>query len=288
MTALPPRLPRRVFIFYYSYISPRKIESCEAQSESCVYFSECLTFKMKVLSLLYAHWLSEEQIQEHQCSDRVWVPTHMFQRWIMEEDVGTVVIATLEHIGVCVYGAHSGATNVLYAPEWICRALKVSGEPKEEDADDYILPIRAKPPQCTFLKVQPLTSAHVRLAEQELIPAEDILSRGFERYTCWSAGQSLQLLLTSGDILEVEVMESHPPGNELYCLRGGEIEMDLLTPLDSLPDPESLVLPISVPVEELPLKQEEPPAPKEESHEEKRRKMAAAALARLSSQKEEK
>lgn len=235
---------------------------------------------MKVLSLLYAHWLSEEQIQEHQCSDRIWIPTHMFQRWIMEEDAGTVVIATLEHIGVCVYGAHSGETNTLYAPEWICKALKVSGEPEEENADDYILPIRAKPPQCTFMKVQPLTSAHIHLAEQELIPAEDILSRGFERYTCWTVGQSLQLLLSSGDILEVEIIEAHPTSHELYCLRGGEIEIDLLSPLDALPEETIPTEPIRVPTEE-------PPVPKEESHAEKRRKMAAAALARFATQKSE-
>ncbi len=243
----------------------------------------CGFFRMKVLSLLYAHWLAEEEIQEHQCSDRVWLPSHMFQRWVMEEDVGTVVIATLEHVGVCIYGPHPGANNTLYAPEWVCQALNVSGEPEEdENADDYIIPIRAKPPQCTSIKVQPLTSAHIRLAEREQTPAEDILSRGFERYTCWSIGQSMRLLLSSGDILEVDILEAQPAGSELYCIRGGEIEMDLLTPLDALDSEEA---PAEPPVVEPPVV--EPPVvepPKEETHEEKRKKMAAAALARLAQQ----
>ncbi len=248
---------------------------------------------MKVLSLVYAHWLSEGEIQEHQCSDRIWVPSHMFQRWLTEEEEGTVVIATLETVGVCVYAPHSGASTVLYAPDWICRALKVSGEPEDEDedADDYITPIRAKPSQCTFIQVQPFTSAHIRAAQETSQPAEDILSRGFGRYTCWSVGQSMQLLLESGNVLEVDILAAKPENQHLYCIRGGEIEMELLPPLDASPEEQPVVSEqVAARLENHDTSGREeapvvaPPAPKEETHEEKRKKMAAAALARLARQ----
>ncbi len=263
-----------------------KIDKVVIPEKECVYFISI----MKILSLLYAHWMTEDEIQEHQCSDRIWIPSHMFRRWLTEEDEGTVVIATLDTVGVCVYGPHSAASTAIYAPDWVCRALKVSGEPEEdEDADDYIMPIRARPPQCTFIQVQPFTSAHIRAAQETLQPAEDILSRGFERYTCWSVGQSMQLLLESGDILEVDIIGAKPENQNLYCIRGGEIEMELLAPLDAIEEeqlpnevPEIAAPEIAAPEPVVP----EPvvpeiPAPKEESHEEKRKKMAAAALARL-------
>jgi hypothetical protein len=252
---------------------------------------------MKLVSFLYADWMSEEEIQISEFSDRIWVPNRIFQRWMNEEDVGSVVIVELDggskQVSACMYGAHSRHENVIYAPTWICHELKVSGEPpvneddEDDDEDDAIEMIRMRPDQCTFLKIQPFTSAHIHTSELLQESAEDVLSRGLESYTCIKKGQVLTIRLQTGDLLGFEVLEASPDYSELLCIRAGEIELDLLPPLD-LPEPEP-VQPEPEPVqpEPEPVFVPEPvpePAPIPETREERRRKMAAAALARIACQ----
>lgn len=243
--------------------------------------------KMKIVSLLYADWIREEELATHQHSDRIWMPAHMFQRWLLEETEGSLVIADLGGVGVCVYGPHGGDANILYAPEWICQALHVSGEP-EPEGEDYIIPIRIRPAQCLYVKVQPHTSQHIELAESTQMPAEDILARGFEQYTCLQKGKTITLHLESGDELMVDVLDTLPDTEDILCIRAGEIELELLPPLDLLQSTLNSCKFIAAPatVQE--------PAPvvsaqttQTETREERRAKLAAAALARFSNTNKE-
>jgi hypothetical protein len=234
---------------------------------------------MKILSLLYADWIREDELAAHQHSDRIWLPAHMFQRWLLEETEGSLVIADLGGVGVCVYGPHGGDTNVLYAPEWICQTLGVSGEP-EPEGEDYIVPLRVRPAQCLFVKLQPHTSRHIEIAESTQMPAEDILARGFEHYTCLQKGKTITLHLESGDELTVDVLDTLPQTDDILCIRAGEIELELLPPLDLLQSTLDACKFVAAPE---PV-HEPAPEPSSESREERRAKLAAAALARLTTQ----
>lgn len=253
---------------------------------------------------MYCDWLSEEEIQIHQCSDRVWAPKKMFERWLLEEDAGAVVIVNLHGIPACMYGPHSGEGNVLYVPDWMCAALHVSGEP-DDQGDDYITPMRGTPNMCTFVKVKPTTSAHIDAAQDLDEPAEDILSRGFEQYTCIRQGQVMNLRLPTGEVLEVVIEEAKPENNDFLCIRSGEIEMELLPPTDLIE--KTLAALSEPPLPEPPVPEPELPTTHPthhsthfqgeghvlssdvqtvpESREERRKRMAEAATARLNAAK---
>lgn len=186
---------------------------------------------MRIVPLAYCSFLSEEDLVTHECSDRIWVPQRMFERWMMEEDVGSLVIVRLERIAACMYGPHSDGNMRIYAPSWMCQALGVSMDPPEDDdSDDFIEMERIHPNMCSFLKLQPHTSDHLYAGDPE-----ETLSRAFEQYTCIMSGQTLTLMLPNGVSMETTIVESNPTEGPL-CIRNAEIVLDLLQPLDYVPE----------------------------------------------------
>ncbi len=249
---------------------------------------------MRIIPLCYCPTLSEDDIYCHEASDRIWVPTHVFERWLTAEDAGSVVIVSLEGVPACMYAPHAGPRNVIYAPMWMCEELHVSLDPPgEDDDDDLIMPERLQPSMCTFLKVQPHTSDHlpscVGGSGGEEMP-EDTLSRAFEEYTCLREGQTMLLRLPSGDRMFVTIVEAQPAGssNNPLCIRNTEIAIDLLEPLDApQPQPQEVLIPepfLPQPPQSQPEPQPEPqPEKPTETREERRALLARAALARLGS-----
>lgn len=232
---------------------------------------------MRIIPLSYCPYLSEDEIYYHECSDRIWVPQHTFERWLLAEDVGAVTMVTLEGIPACMYAPHMGARNVIYAPMWMCEELRVPLDASEED--DYIIPERIQPPTCTFLRVQPHTSDHIPKGPGDPMP-EDTLSRGFEQYTCLREGQTMALNLPNGSRMFVTIVETEPKGP--LCIRSTEISMDMLEALDT-PEPE----PEPVPEPEPEPAPKPVPAPVPESREERRQRLANAAFARMRMPKED-
>ena len=224
---------------------------------------------MRIIPLTYCSFLSEEEVATHECSDRIWVPQRMFERWMMEEDVGSLVIVRLEQIAACIYGPHSEGAMRIYAPTWMCEAIGVSLDPPEDEEDDFVEAERIHPQMCTFLQLQPHTSDHLYDNDPE-----ETLSRAFEEYTCIMPGQTLSLRLPNGIRMEATVVSSEPAEGPL-CIRNAEIVLDLLQPLDFVPEPEPLIepvhtiQPIDTPVQSMP------------SREERRALYAAAAMNRL-------
>jgi hypothetical protein len=224
---------------------------------------------MRIIPLLYCSFLSEEEVAVHECSDRIWVPQRMFERWMMEEDVGSLVIVRLERIAACIYGPHSEGGMRIYAPSWMCEAIGVSLDPPdEEDEDDFVEAERIHPPMCTFLQLQPHTSDHLYAGDPE-----ETLSRAFEEYTCIMPGQTLSLRLPNGVRMDATVVASEPTEGPL-CIRNAEIVLDLLQPLDYVPEP---IVPQPDPLVE-PEHIIQPTMP---SREERRALYAAAAMNRL-------
>ncbi len=280
VSEIHPALSAVFVLAFYSVKEVKKLMCLFIlKSSSCTVFA--FFQKMKIVSLLYADWIREEELAAHQHSDRIWLPAHMFQRWLLEETEGSLVIADLGGVGVCVYGPHGGDANVLYAPEWICQALHVSGEP-EPEGEDYIVPLRVLPAQCLFVKLQPHTSRHIEIAESTQMPAEDILARGFEQYTCLQKGKSITLHLENGDELTVDVLGTLPDTEDILCIRAGEIELELLPPLDLLQSTLDACKFVAAPAPVEPVQQPQPQPQPQESREERRAKLAAAALARFS------
>ena len=244
---------------------------------------------MKIRSIWYCDHIPDEDLMVHECSDRIWVPRRMFERWLGEEDAGTVVTIQLDEVYGCMYAPHGGPNDTLYVPSWMCRALKTQevAECKEEDMDDYIVPIRCRPEMCMFIRVQPHTSEHLRIGADsngdEVMP-EDALARGFDSYTCINEGQTLTLRLENGETMDVSILEAHPSDKRPLCIRAGEIALELLPPLD-LPIPEPFV-PVMEPVAEEPVvpavEPVVPPKPlTQEERATRRELMAKAALARF-------
>ena len=246
---------------------------------------------MRIRSFWFCEWMTEDEVQTHECSDRIFVPRRMFERWLTEEEAGSVVIVQLDTIAACMYAPHNGPNDLIYAPSWMCYALHTKQEAESDDDDDYIIPIRYKPSMCTFLKLQPHTSTHL---ENQMDSPEDVLSRGFEQYTCLSEGQTLSIRLESGETMDVTVMEAHPQSEEKspLCIRNTEINLELLPPLDmpipeasvSIPEPEPVpVQPVTVPTYfqgEGHVVSEETEVKKPLTREERRELMAKAALER--------
>jgi hypothetical protein len=248
---------------------------------------------MRIIPLCFCPTLSEEEIYRHECSDRIWVPRHTFERWLTAEDAGSVVIVRLDGVPACMYAPHSGPRNIIYAPMWICEELGVSLDPPEEDeGDDYIVPERLHPSMCTFMKVQPHTSEHlpscVGGTGGDAMP-EDTLSRAFEEYTCLRNNQTVMLHLPSGNRMFVTITEALTTEGEAtgpMCVRNTEIAMDLLEPLDRIrpptppPAPPALLFPEELPQEPEQPKQPQEPEQPQETREERRERMYRAVMAR--------
>lgn len=204
--------------------------------------------KMRVLPLSYCEFLTTEEVWRHECSDRIWVPKNIFRTWMSEEDVGDIVIVLLEggtkNVAACMYGPHSEASNVIYAPSWICEALGTSLDPfgGEDDttADDLIIMTRYRSSMCTSVKLQPFTGQHLHVEGET---PDEALSRGFEEYTCLTEGQTMSLRLTNGEMVIVTIVEAEPRPKEgrpakPLCIRNTEVVLDLLAPLDAVADEE--------------------------------------------------
>lgn len=182
---------------------------------------------MRIVPLVFAPFLSSE---DHECSDRIWFPARMFERWSAAETDGTVMIVSLEGIAACVYGAHQGPNNVIYAPTWMCEALRVNmnNDDNADATDDYIVPMRIHPPICSFMSVLPHTAEHLHVAG---VAPEDVLAHGFEHYTCMKAGETVCLSLADGERMFVTITNTAPVTDEYVCIRSNEIEFDLAPPL---------------------------------------------------------
>lgn len=92
-----------------------------------------LLCEMRVLPLCYCEQLVGDEVLQHEASDRVWVPRHMFKRWMEAEEVGSVVVFRMERQAACMWAFHSGDPNTIYAPTWMCEALGVPLEPIDDD-----------------------------------------------------------------------------------------------------------------------------------------------------------
>jgi len=165
--------------------------------------------------------LTDEQILEYDCSDRIYVPKAEFTRWMNESEPGIATILSLTNrLEQKVNGFLFGVTHerdTIYVPHRMYKAL-------EMDTEDITIE-RIQPSLCTRVTLQPYTSDHCS-SENPL----ELFRDAFEHYTCLSVGDEVSLWI--GYPVKAIIAGLEPPLDEPLCIRGCELELDLLKPLD--------------------------------------------------------
>jgi len=230
---------------------------------------------MKVLPFVYNDRLDDADIARHECSDRIFVGPRTFERLTGERDPGVATIVLMvnnvtQTVPAIVYGAHGDSEGVVYAPAWICTELLFDTEEVELHP--------ASPDLCTRITVVPHTSDHLHGPED----AETLLRNAFEQYTCLVPGLDYSLWLGE-HMMTVTLTAVEPADRPFVCIRGNELELELLAPLDrpATPPPPPTPVVEAPPVTSAP---SETPWTAPLSPAELRARIAAAARARAQAQ----
>lgn len=179
---------------------------------------------MRILPLYYLENLTDEEIQEHECSDRIWLNQAEFEHWLTSTEPGNIsllqITNSLDQAAIgCPYAIHmnSDYPDTIYIPSWMYARL---------DMDDNVQIQRFQPSLCSGLTLQPHTSDHLTLPDPETA-----LRDAFERYACLMPGMDIPLWI--GHAFHVTIAELTPQSNTPLCIRNCELELDLLPPLDT-------------------------------------------------------
>lgn len=193
---------------------------------------------MRVLPLFYNEAFTDEDIAEHECSDRIWCSPAQFRQLTDDAEPG---ITTLLHVTNeeahttvgCIYGVHhSTESDLLYVPHWMYDQL----------GDGAVIVEPAQLGLCTRLVLQPHTSEHLSAEDPQ-----ELLRDAFERYSCLTPGTTIPLWI--GQAITVTISELGPVPNTSLCIRNCEVTLELLRPLD-MPDEEPAPQPVIEPVAE--------------------------------------
>lgn len=190
---------------------------------------------MRVLPLIYIEHFTEDEVAEHECSDRIWLGQRTYERLMNAAEPGVANMLTVlndanQSVVGCVYGVHYGDEELLYLPQWMYEELVCDSE--------NITIHATQPGLCTGIMIQPHTSEHVSAADPQ-----ELLRDAFERYSCLIPGTTIPLWLESLHTkMYVTVLEVRPHTNEVRSIRNSEIELELMRPLDMpLPAPPPIV-----------------------------------------------
>ncbi len=180
---------------------------------------------MKVLPLFYLDSLTDTAIEQHSCSDRLWLPQTEFERYMLAADTDSVVTLRLkntagqETVGA-VYAAHFGASDVLYAPHWMCEALDADSETVEVE--------RFFPLLGNGITILPHTSDYLAMGDDP----QETLKEGFEQYTCLTVGREYNIWLGAFSF-KITLQDLEPATTDVICIRNRELGLHILPPLDA-------------------------------------------------------
>ena len=225
---------------------------------------------MRVLPLLYMSSLTDDDIQQHLCSDRIWVSNREFERWITGSEVGVVNILQLsngadQRVTGTLHGVHLDGDDIAYVPMWMYEALCI-------DTDDVDI-ARIQPGLCTRIVIQPHTSEHLTLTADP----QEYFRDAFEQYGCVETGTTIPLWIGHATHITVTITEVQPAHDDHgpRCIRSAEVELELLRPLDYVTPPSSRPA----------TPEPEPPAPEPAPERPSRELLAEAARRRFAAMK---
>lgn len=170
--------------------------------------------------LCFNETLTEDQLYEKECGDGVYVSPARFTTFMSDDDSEMVTLSIKKggmEISAHIIGTHTGDSEAVYAPSWICQIL--STEP-----GDFIELGRIYPITGNTITIKPHTSAYEQLED----PAAE-LRNAFERYSCIHAGIDIPLLV-AGELLIVSVIDNG--FGEPINIRGIELSVEIATALD--------------------------------------------------------
>jgi len=180
--------------------------------------------------------MTDEELQQHECSDRIWLSRKEFAKWVEDTEPGIISILELKNrFDQVGYGTpfgvhHEDDDDRVYIPSWMYELL---------DYDDTAITIsKISPGLCTQMTIQPFTSDHL-MAED---PCE-LLRVAFEQYSCLTAGTTLPLWI--GHAIMVDINTLLPDIGGPRCIRDCEVELELLKPLDVPEEPPAPPLPLT-------------------------------------------
>jgi hypothetical protein len=232
-----------------------------------------MTYQIK--SLLFFDSLTDEDIQRHNCSDRIWLPRTDFERHMSRQEAGALLVLKLingveQSVVGTPFGYHHDGPNQIYVPQWMLETLEYDAETIRIEP--------CTPSLCSRISIVPFTSEHL-VAEDPQIYFRD----GFEAYTCIQRGLILPLFC-NGISVSVSVSDAIPNTDEPLCIRDVELELELERPLDR-PETPPLPLPLPLPILDPSSLLQPPPSAtndvvEQPSRDEVRRRCLAAALLR--------
>jgi len=191
---------------------------------------------MHISPIIYLEHLSDSEISEYECSDKLWLPPRMFEYWVTQSEVGVPTILQLKNgveqtaVGLA-HMPHRNKNNddTIYVPQWMYNLL---------ECDDTVEITRFQPSMCTGLTIQPHTSDHIHAKDPQ-----EYLRNAFEHYSCIMDGLTLPLWVvddeaTTGHMFLVNIAATRPAKDaEPLCILNCELELELLAPLDLPPPP---------------------------------------------------
>jgi hypothetical protein len=164
--------------------------------------------------------LSEDQLFENECGDGIYVSSSRFAIFNSDDDENMVTLSIKKggnEISAHIIGTHTGDSDAVYAPSWICN--RILSEP-----GDFVELGRIYPVTGNTITIKPHTSDYELLDD----PAAE-LRNAFERYSCIHAGIDIPLLV-AGSVLTVSIIDNG--FGEPINIRGIELSVEIATALD--------------------------------------------------------
>ena len=180
------------------------------------------TINLKCFPLCFHDMISEEQLNEQECSDGIYVSSDRFQFFNMNDSEDLVIIKIsngTRSTYAQIVGFHNDGSDKFYMPSWMLQQLDV-------DCDDNVVLERFTDVSIGIhIKIKPHSSAYATLDD----PVSE-LRNAFEKYIVLQSNTVIPLFV-NGARLEVSILDTHRDGP--ICIRGTELVVELDTPLDA-------------------------------------------------------
>jgi hypothetical protein len=192
---------------------------------------------MYIIPFAFHTTLTEDVIQEYECSDKIWVHMEKFEEILGNSRSGELIVLEVRSaydcglpIAVSIGGFHSFEDKeIVYAPNWIMEHLGLIEHCTNEDKTlCEILVKRIMPSFCSKMTIQPFKT---------ILPSfddpEKALQNALEKYTCIYGNSTINLIMPDKSILKCSLYECEPKReDEPLCIRDVEIIVNLLPAKD--------------------------------------------------------
>ena len=235
---------------------------------------------MNVLPLSAIGTMTEDELRSAECSDRLYVPSTVFQEHLRTTTVFLKLTNRVEQTVIgCMFAVHSNiGDTAIYVPQWLYEKLDFDTE--------HITLERVELPTCTQVTLQPFAPIEGLTMEY--------LQESMEQYSSITDGQTLCLWHPDGYAYEIMVQSVEPVAT--VSISNCDIPLSMMQPMCGVEEepPINTVVDVSDTVVSEPLPVTEAPPPVTEAPlpppsivtETVRERIYKAAMARLEQSKQ--